>query len=455
MRNIKYFFLFIFGLLIIASCSDDDDNAAGKPQMTVNGLAEAACYGDSIFFTVDCSDAEGIPLSTLKVYLEYSGEQVSSQVTRTKDAGTYRVALYAPMYKKVPDGSADIRLVLQNIRLAKTENVVKLPLTRPKYESIKFVSSTGTIVTLMPDASDPYLFKGTFTSANRTFKGHFIAPKKGTHGTEITFGQGNDGVKEGVTDDITFNGNKGDNTVSFNVYTYEYAPTEADANASTELVFTKADNLYVGELIQGHKYEFAGEAIINSSRWFYDSDWFSKNGDGTYTFRAVTGTYSLTADFTDLAFRVWTMDGANSASLQADGTGAIWIIGNNGVGKPLYTAGNVQSWWTGEDHNYCLTPIAPKIHQITLTVGKQLRASDVNFKFFGQANWGIEFKGTESDYHLSTSSEVFIVGEGADGHDDGNIYVKDGVELNDGDTYVFKIDLTNGTANGVLTITKL
>lgn len=455
MRNIHYLLLFLFGLLITASCSDDNNDSAGKPQMKVNGLSETACYGDSIFFTVDCSDAEGVPLSTLKAYVEYSGEQVSSQVTRTMNAGTYQVALYAPMYKKVPDGKVVIRLVLQNIQQTMTENCIDITLTRPKYESIKFVSSTGTIVELKPDASNPYLFKGIYNSAYKTFKGHFVAPKKGKHGTEISFGQGNEEVKELTADDITFTGRKGNNTVSFNVYTYEYGPTPADAAAATEIVLTKTDNIYVGELIQGHKYEFSGESVINSDSWFHDSDWFSNNGDGTYTFLAITGTYSLTADFTNSGFRIWTMDGNKSASLHADGTGAIWIIGNNGVGKPGYTASHVQSWWTGEDRNYCLTPIAPKVHQITLTVGKQLRSTDVNFKFFGQANWGIEFKGTPADYHLSTSSDIFLIGEGAGGHDNGNIYLKEGAELHDGDTYVFKVDLTQGTANGILTITKL
>jgi hypothetical protein len=455
MKNLKYLFLLPLGMVLAASCSDDDDDgAAGNPVLLVNGLAQSAQYGDSIFFDVACSDAEGVDLSTLKAYLEYSGEPVSSQVIRTKTEGTYHVSLYAPLYKAVPDGVAQVRLVLQNIRLAKTEQVVDLPLARPHYEYLTFVPATGSPVTLAPDAADPFLFTGSYTSANRTFKGYFVAPKDGEHGTELTFGQGNDDIKEGVTDAITMNGNKGANVVSFNVLTYAYGPTESDPNASTEIVLTKSDNVYVGELVQGHTYEFAGESIMNSSRWFYDSDWFVKDATaGTYTFQGITGTYNITADFTNLAFHIWVMDGTSSGTLKADGTGAIWIIGNNGVGKPSYTASNVQSWWTGEEHDYCLTPIAEKVHRISLTVGKQLNGADVNFKFFGQAAWGTEFKGSASSYHLSTDSDIFGIGDG-NGHDDGNLYLLPDVMLTDGDTYVFTIDLTNGCSNGILTITK-
>ena len=457
MKNLKYLFLALMGAVLATACSDDEDvkKGGGNPVIAVNGLAGTALYGDSIYFTVNCSDAGGVALSTLKAYMEYSGEQVSTQVMRTKTEGTYKVALYAPLYKNVPDGNAQVRLVLQNIQLTKTEQVVDIALSRPHYSQITFVDNNGAKVTLSPDASNPYLFSGTYTSANRTFKGHFVAPKVGENGTEITFGQGNDDISEGVTDEIQFNGNKGRNTVSFNVLTYEYGPTESDPNAATEIVLSQTDNVYVGELVQGHQYEFSGEEAVNSSSWFYDPDWFTKNDDGTYTFNAITGLYTLKADFDNNAFRVWVMnDATTSGTLSSNGSGALWIIGNENVGKPNFSASNVHGWWTGEDYDYCLTPVSEKVYQITLTVGKQLKASDVNFKFFGQANWGTEFKGTAADYHLSTSSSVFLVGDGNNGHDNGNIYLVDGVKLQDGDTYVFTVDLTDGCNNGVLTVTK-
>ncbi len=457
MKNLKYLFLLLVGMVLATACSDDDEvkKGGGKPVISVEGLASSAQYGDSIFFTVNCSDEGGVSLSTLKAYMEYSGEQVSAQVTRTKTEGAYKVALYAPLYKNVPDGNAQVRLVLQNIQLTKTEQVIDIAMSRPHYDHIMFIDSNGNQLTLTPSESDPYLFSGTYNSKNRTFKGHFVAPKVGDNGTEITFGQGNDDISEGVADEIQFNGNKGGNRVSFNTLTYAYTPTESDPDAATEIVFTKSDNVYVGELEQGHNYEFAGESIVNSSRWFYDTDWFTKNADGTYTFNAITGIYTIKADFDNLGFRIWTMkDETNSATLSADGSGAVWIIGNEGIGKPSLKANTVHGWWTGEDYDYCMAPISKNTYQITLTVGKQLYATDVNFKFFGQANWGIEFKGTAGDYHISMSSDTFIIGDGTNGHDDGNVYLADGAELKDGDTYVFTVVLMDGCSNGTLLVYK-
>ena len=49
---------------------------------------------------------------------------------------------------------------------------------------------------------------------------------------------------------------------------------------------------------------------------------------------------------------------------------------------------------------------------------------------------------------------TFVSGDGvteyAAGHDNGNVYLKNGVTLKDGDTYVLTVDLTKGTQNAVL-----
>lgn len=92
---------------------------------------------------------------------------------------------------------------------------------------------------------------------------------------------------------------------------------------------------------------------------------------------------------------------------------------------------------------------------MTLTVGKQLKAGNsVNFKFFGQAGWGTEFKGKAADYYLTTTNTTFLVGDGTGGHDDGNIYLQDGLQLTDGETYVFTIDCSKGTSPATLSVQK-
>jgi hypothetical protein len=99
-----------------------------------------------------------------------------------------------------------------------------------------------------------------------------------------------------------------------------------------------------------------------------------------------------------------------------------------------------------------MAPIAKGVYRITLTVGKQLSAKDINFKFFGQPTWGIEFNGQGGDYHLDSDNDWFRVN--AADSDNGNIFLKDGAVLNDGDTFVFTIDLTAGAAKGILTVEK-
>ncbi len=152
------------------------------------------------------------------------------------------------------------------------------------------------------------------------------------------------------------------------------------------------------------------------------------------------------------------MNGANPASLNDDGTGAVWIIGASSFNKPLFMPffQNNVNWWTGVEYDVCMAQVKNKVYQVTMTVDKQLYhdPTTINFKFFGQAGWGTEFKGSGGDHRITSTSDVFKIGTGADGHDDGNVYVPSTVTLNPGDTWVLTLDLTKGVANAVLSAVK-
>ena len=212
-------------------------------------------------------------------------------------------------------------------------------------------------------------------------------------------------------------------------------------------------NVYTfkGSLTQGKTYSVSGREEMKSASWYYDPDFFTLNSDGTYTFKAVSGEYEVMADFNQKCFRIFPIVNGASATYQSDGTGAIWIIGNDGIGKPSYTT-NGQGWQTGVSHNMCMTQVSPKVYQISLTAGKELNKNSVNFKLFHQAGWGGEFDGKSgSSYRITTNSSQFIIGDGTNGKDDGNIYLRDGQTLTDGKTYVIKVDCSN-PRNAVMTV---
>jgi hypothetical protein len=235
--------------------------------------------------------------------------------------------------------------------------------------------------------------------------------------------------------------------VSFNTCDYSFGPNEEIT--IQPLNFTESENVITRQMVQGREYSIGG---IVDSNWFIDNDFFELNEEGNYVFLAVDGTYTLTAYNNYKFLQVYSGTASEPATLQSDGSGALWVIGGNGINKPLLTSANNKSWWTDPDWDQCLAPIAKGVYRITLTVGKQLAATDINFKFFGQPTWGIEFNGQGGDYHLDSDNDWFRVN--AASSDNGNIFLKDGAVLNDGDTFVLTVDLTAGVANGVLTVDK-
>jgi hypothetical protein len=461
--KLKYFSIVLLAVFGMSSCNDNDDNSGdGSPVITVSDFSPAM-FGDSITVKVNCKDDGGVALSTLKADLYYSNEQVQTTTLRTKTEGDYTFRMFVPFYKNVPDGSAQLKFTLQNIHLTKSEQTVDLPLTRPHFSYLTLKAADGTEYKLTPSASNPFLFTGTVTSLTKTLNGYVIAPAQG-NANAITFGEASTGITTGVTDNIPFtNTRKGQFDVTFNTLTFEYTPVYDPETSAQEIELKDADkaNVYVGTFTQGRNYEFVGSDKFTSSSWFYDTDFFTKNDDGTFRFKAVTGIYTIQADFKYSGFEIWAMSSTTDPlTLSADGTGAIWIIGSDCVNKPTYERIKGEGWWTGVSHDICLAQVKSRVYQITLTVGKQIKADgkEINFKFFGQPDWGIEFKGTAADYHLSTTSTIFAVGDGETeyqgGKDDGNIYLRKGVTLTAGDTYVLTIDLTGGCKNAILTAVK-
>ena len=215
---------------------------------------------------------------------------------------------------------------------------------------------------------------------------------------------------------------------------------------------------YTGNFTQGQSYTVTG--LTDFSGWYVDPDFFTVSINNNLVFRAASGVYKVTADLSGhsiVADRIW--DGGDGdahwtykeAYNPDTKQGAIWLTGADGsIGLPAYTTGT--EW----NHVYCVPQVATNIFEITLTVGTELNAANVNFKFRGTPyDSGKDFKGSDgSTYKISTTSTVFGVGTGTDGHNDGNIYLKDGQTLTAGDTYKFRLDCTNAY-NIQLTVQKM
>ena len=448
MKHIRYYIMALLALPLMASCGDDDYSAptpAGNPVMSYTAPASAVWMGDEVEVKVNCKDDGGVALSTLKANLLFSGQSVDETTIRTKEAGEYTVKLKVPYAQNVPDGKVDIQLTLQNVSTKSNTETLSFDIKRPHFNNLQFVSADG-VKYDMTEKSD-FVYQAVLPSSKKTFKGYF-ATKDG----KFVFGSstGKD-ISLGETGNFNFTSeNMNDVVVTFDAKNYTAGPTDVLPVTILDFADSDAGKTWVGDIKQGATCNLTINGNNLPDDWYYDSDWFQKEEDGSYTFKAITGRYTVLADFTHKSFRIWTMNGSEPMSLNGDGTGALWIIGNEGVNKPTWDAVN-HGWWTGVDSDVCLTPIKAKVYQVTLTVGKQLRATGVDFKFFGQADWGIEFKGKDNSHLISTESEVFGIGNG---HDNGNVYLKDGVELKDGETYVLTVDLTAGVDKAVLKVEK-
>lgn len=224
---------------------------------------------------------------------------------------------------------------------------------------------------------------------------------------------------------------------------------------------------WTGTLEQGKNYVVGGRKNMTDDDFTYVDDYFtpitsSRAQEGgaainkSLTFRAVTGSYKVVADYGQGTLRTYPLNSAGQpATLQTDGSGGLWAVGNEGFGAPLYLW-NGSNWWNDLSHAVSMAQVREKVYQMTLVVGEQLNGSNVNFKFFHQAAaWDNEYVGAASgskDYVLTTNSDVFGVGTGTNGHDNGNIYAKR--TLQRGEVFVFTIDCTN-PKNAVLTVGNL
>lgn len=446
MKLIKYIFsLATIGLLLVA-CNDDSLNP-GKPVIEYHDAVTQAYFGDSLTFTVKASDVE-VPLSTLKAQLFFGEEMVEETVIRTKESGKdYTGKIFVPYFANVPDGTATLKLLLQNINFTITEQEYPVAISHPQFPYLTLLldatesEDAATSYRMEPVGDNTYSITGNFP---QKVTGKIVAPKVGDNGNELVFGYANNTVTIGGESSIPFsNSREGEYTITINTYTFETSPFTVLKLNGVELETIDENTSKVDlSLINGQS--LSVEGIPNFEDWWIDTDFFTKNDDGTLTFNAIAGDYRIIANQKLQYFRVEVLKDGAPASLENDGSGALWVIGAD-FGKPSLS--NETGWVT--EKAVCMAPVADKVYQMTLVGGKTVRTTSVNFKFYGGAmSWDNEFKHDR----LQSNSDMILVGDETGGHDDGNLYLADSKTLKENVIYVFTVDMTGGVDNAVLTV---
>lgn len=440
MKKYIYLLIILSGFVFLNSCSDDDEQGPGNPVIEPKTEFGSAMFGDSLPFSMAVSD--DVPLSTLKVRLYFSDELVSEEVIRTKTNGEYSGKIYIPYYANIPDGTAILKFVLQNTSLTISEKSYELSLTRPDFPYLTLVSGE-TEYRMERTGLYQYEAKETFPMK---VPGYIKAPAVGNYGNEISFGWEDNAITQGSVSTIPFSNFPGEYAIEFNTYNYEASPFIVAYTVNGTVMERIDDSNYKVEMNLTKGQEITVDGIDNFSDWWIDQDFFTKDADGNLTFAPIDGKYRITANFDLQYLRVEAMIGSSLATLQSDGTGAIWIIGDN-IGKPS-VAKNLVGWNTAS--GLCLAPVGGKKYQITVVAGKSITAESINFKFFHQRDWGGEFGGDD----ITTTSDIVFIGNGTNGRDSGNLGIVEGKSLEKDATYVFTVDLSAGNDNAVLTVVK-
>lgn len=453
-------FIKIAAILVIAaaalvSCEDDFNYkfADHGPTVTVNSCSTSAYMGGSVSFNVSISDPD-FSLSTILAELYFDEDLVSSVTIRTATEGQYEGTLSVPFLAGIPDGTATLVFTGTNTGQGQTVLApVNVSVSRPVFEYLTLTLDDGTEYQMTPtDEKHVYAVTDSFdANVNATIA--TPAVESGSDG--ISFGWSNSAIEAGSDTSIPFsNGIAGTYTISFNTLTFEGSPFVSLTVNDVETTMVDADNYEVVlDLTQGETVTIDGYAA-GFEGWTIDSDWFEEISDGSYKFLAVDGKYKITIELDNEFFRVEAMASTSeTASLNSDLSGAIWLIGSSTVGKPSYDAVPV-NWNT--DNGLCLSQIEEKKYQITLVGGVSLSTSSVNIKFYSAKGWSGEF-GSDN---LSCDSDLVYVNSGDS--DNGNVFNYDGVTLEMGGIYKFTVDLTNAVASSsgaptgaVLTVEKV
>src|SRR5690606_29703351 len=126
--------------------------------------------------------------------------------------------------KDIPDGSAEIQLMVKNKNFNYSTVLIPIQVTRPKFPYLTLRTKDYGDYRMEPTGT-PYEYAVTDDFPNSELKAVIIAPAYGTNGNEIIFGGGTIVVNAAADDYIPFQKVGTTHfTVKFNTLTFEGEP---------------------------------------------------------------------------------------------------------------------------------------------------------------------------------------------------------------------------------------
>ena len=114
--------------------------------------------------------------------------------------------------------------------------------------------------------------------------------------------------------------------ISFNTFTFEGSPF-VTMSLNGQLLEAMDETTFYTDLTLSKGDMITPEGFPDFNDWWINPDYFLKQEDGSLSFNAYQGSYRVIADMKMKYLRVYKLLGNEPATLNDDGTGALWIIG--------------------------------------------------------------------------------------------------------------------------------
>ena len=227
----------------------------------------------------------------------------------------------------------------------------------------------------------------------------------------------------------------------------EYVP--ADFPTFNGVNMTKAGNNYYADvaLTQGDEFTIGNASVVDMdiNNAYVDEFAATYQGNGKFKFNAISGNYTVLLMPTMNYVKI--IPGSYESPGTFETNKSVWIIGSN-IGQPSANM-NPSNWSPSITNSIPVAQVSENVYKVAFTYGQEL--TGINYKFFGQYGWGMEFHGEDlimepNDYfYVNTPQGDWVYDENGNetyqrGSDDGNIFGGP-VALGKGDKVVLTIDL--------------